>query len=416
MDREISKEEKNKAHRKTFLKWGVAIATIAVLVSVSIFSLRKSVKRDELRFSEAEIGVIETSVSASGRVVPSFEQIINSPIATRIVEVYCKEGDTVQAGTPLLRLDLQSAETDLGKLQDERRMKVNEVEQTSLNNKLQLSSLEMQIKVKRMAVNGLAEELRNERRLDSLGSGTGERVRQAELAYKTGILELEQLNLQLENERNVRRATDESKALELSIYDKNLAEMMRTLEDAKIKSPRSATLTFINNQIGQQVSMGEKVAVISDLTRFKVDCEIPDNYGERISVGSSAVVRIGKTELKGHVSNLTPLSKNGVMAFSVMLDDDNNPKLRSGLRTDVFVICDLLEDVVRIRNGSYYMGEGEYEMFVVDGENELERRKVRLGDSNFNFVEVKEGLKPGDKVVITDMSDFRSSKRLKLKD
>lgn len=416
MDREITKQEKQVAFRKTAIKWGVIGGCVIVVVLACILSLRKGVKRSELRLAKVETGTIETSISASGKVVPSFEQIINSPIATRIVEVYCKEGDTVQAGTPLLRLDLQTAETSLGKLHDERRVKANEVEQTRLNNKLQLSSLEMQIKVKNMAVNGLREELINERRLDSLGSGTGERVRQAELAYKTGQLELEQLKLQLENQQAVLKATDESKALELSIYDKNVDEMARTLEDAKIKSPRSATLTYINNQIGQQVQMGERVAVISDLSRFKVDCEISDSYGDRVAVGSAAVVKVGKTELKGHISNLTPLSKNGVISFSVMLDDDSNARLRSGLRTEVYVMCDLLEDVLCLPNSSYYIGPGEYELFVVDGGGELKKRKVKLGDSNFKYVEVKSGLKAGDEVAIGDMSDFKTTQKLKIKD
>lgn len=416
MDREITKQEKQVAFRKTAIKWGVIGGCVIAVVLACILSLRKGVKRSELRLAKVETGTIETSISASGKVVPSFEQIINSPIATRIVEVYCKEGDTVKAGTPLLRLDLQTAETSLGKLHDERRVKANEVEQTRLNNKLQLSSLEMQIKVKNMAVNGLREELINERRLDSLGSGTGERVRQAEIAYKTGQLELEQLKLQLENQQAVLKATDESKALELSIYDKNVDEMARTLEDAKIKSPRSATLTYINNQIGQQVQMGERVAVISDLSRFKVDCEIPDSYGDRVAVGSAAVVKVGKTELKGHISNLTPLSKNGVISFSVMLDDDSNARLRSGLRTEVYVMCDLLEDVLCLPNSSYYIGPGEYELFVVDGGGELKKRKVKLGDSNFKYVEVKSGLKAGDEVAIGDMSDFKTAQKLKIKD
>ena len=58
--------------------------------------------------------------------------------------------------------------------------------------------------------------------------------------------------------------------------------MKRTLDDAQIRSPRKATLTFINSQVGAQVSQGEQVAVISDLSHFKVEGEIADVYGDRI--------------------------------------------------------------------------------------------------------------------------------------
>ena len=245
--------------------------------------------------------------------------------------------------------------------------------------------------------------------------GTGDKVREAELAYNTGKLELEQLRQQLVNERQVKDAEYKSKQLELSVFEKNLSEQRRTLEDARIKSPRAATLTYINKEIGSQISQGQKLAVVSDLTHFSVDAEIADSYGERVAVGSPANVKIGKEVLRGKVSNITPLSTNGVIAFTIKLDVDDYPRLRSGLKTDVYVMCDIKDDILRIRNGSYYMGPGLYEMFVADGDNEIVKRKVRLGDSNYEFVEVVEGLNQGDRVVISDMNDFKNSQRVKIR-
>ena len=415
MDREIPKEERLKQKRKSWFKIGGVVIAVAVLLFVVFSSLRKRVKESDLTFSEVERSSIETSVSASGKVVPAFEEIINSPISTRIVEVYCQSGDSVQEGTPLLRLDLQSAETELNKLTDEMHMKHLDMEQTRLNISTYLHNLEMQIKVKEMSVNRLEAEVRNERRLDSLGSGTGDKVREAELAYNTGRLELQQLRQQLVNERQVKDAEYKSKQLELSIVDKNLGEMRRTLDDARVKSPRAATLTYINKEIGSQISQGQKLAVVSDLSHFSVDAEIADSYGERVSVGAPANVKIGKEVLKGTVSNVTPLSTNGVIAFTIKLEQDDYPRLRSGLKTDVYVMCDIKDDILRIRNASYYMGPGNYELFVLDGDNEVVKRKVRLGDSNYEYVEVVDGLKPGERVVVSDMSDFKNSQKVKLR-
>lgn len=157
------------------------------------------------------------------------------------------------------------------------------------------------------------------------------------------------------------------------------------------------------------------MAVVSDLSNFKVNAEIADGYGDRLGVGSRAIVRIGKTKLEGHVSNMTPLSKNGVISFTVMLDDDHNPRLRSGLKTEVHIMSDIHDDVTRIPNGTYFKGAGNYEMFVQTADDELEKREVKLGDSNFEFVMVESGLKPGDKVVISDMSSYRNNNKLVLK-
>lgn len=416
MDREIPKEERRRERNKKLIRYGVAGVAGVVVLSVLISLMRTGVKEKDLVFSTVDQGTIEVSVSASGKVVPAFEEIINSPINTRILEVYKKGGDSVDVGTPILKLDLQSAETEYKKQLDEEQMKRYQLEQLEVNNSTYLSDLEMQVKVSEMKLNRMEVELRNERYLDSLGSGTTDRVHQAELNFKTGKLELEQLRQQLTNERKVKAADLKVKQLEYEIFRKSLAETKRTLDDAQVRSPRKAILTYINNQIGAQVGEGTQIAVISDLSHFKVEGEIADTYGDRVAAGGRAIVKIGSEKLEGQVSSVTPLSKNGVISFTVQLEDDSNRRLRSGLKTDVYVMNAVKEDVMRVANASYYVGRGEYDLFVRDGEGQLVKRKVQLGDSNFEYVEVVSGLKPGDQVVVSDMSQYKNKNKLKLKD
>lgn len=416
MDREIPKEERRRERNKKLIRYGVAGVAGVVVLSVLISLMRTGVKEKDLVFSTVDQGTIEVSVSASGKVVPAFEEIINSPINTRILEVYKKGGDSVDVGTPILKLDLQSAETEYKKQLDEEQMKRYQLEQLEVNNSTYLSDLEMQVKVSEMKLNRMEVELRNERYLDSLGSGTTDRVHQAELNFKTGKLELEQLRQQLANERKVKAADLKVKQLEYEIFRKSLAETKRTLDDAQVRSPRKAILTYINNQIGAQVGEGTQIAVISDLSHFKVEGEIADTYGDRVAAGGRAIVKIGSEKLEGQVSSVTPLSKNGVISFTVQLEDDSNRRLRSGLKTDVYVMNAVKEDVMRVANASYYVGRGEYDLFVRDGEAQLVKRKVQLGDSNFEYVEVVSGLKPGDQVVVSDMSQYKNKNKLKLKD
>ena len=415
MDREIPKEVRDKERKKKFIKYGAIGVAAVVCIAVLISFMRSSVNRKDLVFSEVDNGTIEVSVSASGKVVPAFEEIINSPINTRIVEVYRKGGDSVDVGTPILKLDLQSTETEYKKLLDEEQMKRYQLEQLKVNNNTYLSDLSMQVKISAMKLNRMEVELRNERYLDSLGSGTTDKVRQAELNFNTGKLELEQLRQQYANESKVKEADLKVKELEFNIFSKSLAEMKRTLDDAQIRSPRKAILTYINNQVGAQVAEGSQVAIISDLSHFKVEGEIADTYGDRVAAGGRAIVKIGNEKLEGTVSSVTPLSKNGVISFIVQLNEDNNKRLRSGLKTDVYAMNAVKEGVLRLANASYYVGRGEYELFVQDSKDEIVKRKVQLGDSNFEYVEVISGLKPGDKVVVSDMSSYKNKNKLKLK-
>ena len=398
MDREIPKEVRNKERNKKIIRYSSIGAAGIILVGVLISIMRTGVEKKDLVLSTIDKGMIEVSVSASGKVVPAFEEIINSPINSRIVEVYKKGGDSVEVGTPILKLDLQSTETEYKKLLDEEQMRRYKLDQLRVNNQTKLSDMAMQIKVSAMKLSRMKVELRNEHYLDSLGAGTTDKVRQAELSYNVAQLEYEQLQQQYKNEKEV--AAAELKVQEL---------------DFNIRSPRKAILTYINNQIGAQISQGGQVAVISDLSHFKVEGEIADTYGDRVAAGGKAVVKIGNDKLEGTVSSVTPLSKNGVISFTVQLKDDNNHRLRSGLKTDVYVMNAVKEDVMRMANASFYVGRGEYELFVQTADDELVKRKVQLGDSNFEYVEVVSGLQPGDVVVVSDMSSYKNKNKLKMR-
>ncbi|MGM9759809.1 MAG: efflux RND transporter periplasmic adaptor subunit [Parabacteroides sp.] len=414
MDREISKEVRQRERRQQWIKIGTGITVSVLVISGLIHLMQERVNRKDLLLSTVDKGTIEVSVSASGKVVPAFEEIINSPINSRIVEVYKRGGDSVDVGTPILRLDLQSAEITYKKQLDEEQMKQLQLEQLAIQNRNKLSEMEMQLKVARMELDRKEVELRNERYLDSLGAGTTDRVRQVELDYNVSLLKLKEDEQKYANEQALTAADYKVKALELNIFRKSLSESKRILEDAQIRSPRKAILTYVNNEIGAQVTEGNRVAVISDLSHFKVEGEIADSYGDRIAPGSHAVVKIGNEKLDGQVSDVTPLSKNGLISFTVQLTEDNHKRLRSGLKTDVYVMNAIKEEVLRIANGSYFVGKGTYELFVVNG-GELLKRTVSLGDSNYEYVEVISGLQPGDQVVVSDMSPYKEKSKLKLK-
>lgn len=415
MDREIPQHEINRHRRKRIIV-GTAIAACTVGGFYALMGLMvPSVDASTLTFGTADTGSIETTVNATGKVVPEFEEIINAPISSRIIEVYCKAGDSVGAGTPLLCLDLQSAETEMRRLSNEHDIQEAGKEKARVVNLTSLSDLEMKVKVKEMSVEKLYEDMANEQRLDSIGSGTGERIRQAQLAYNTAKLELAQLRQQLENERKVQEADLKALDLGINIASGNIDEMRRKLDDARLKAPRSATLTYIINEIGRQVNQGDKLAVIADLKHFKIEGEIPDLHAQKFGIGSKSIVQIGKTRFEGTVTNVVPQSEGGVIKFTVTLDDSSNERLRSGQSAQVYIVADIMEEVVRIPSGPYYSGPGIYSLFVRTDDDEIKRSEVRLGESNYEYVEVTDGLRPGDVVVITDLKDLKDKNTLKLK-
>ncbi|MBC5616975.1 HlyD family efflux transporter periplasmic adaptor subunit [Alistipes sp. AF17-16] len=415
MDREIPAEVKKQKMLKRLLRLAVTgtAATAALLILSRV--LGNDLHENELFIRKVDRGPIEISVSASGKLMPLQEEIIVTPINTRILEVYKNPGDSVDKGDPLLKLELASVETEYRQKLDEREMMKSKLEQARVRLNGTISELEMQRRVKSMQAKQLYTDLQDERYLDSIGAGTPDKIRRAELNYEETKLELQLLEQKIENEHKNARAELRVQELELGILDKTLEEKARLLKDARILSPRKATLTFINRQIGSQVPQGTQVAVVSDLTRLKVDCEIGDQHREKLSVGAKAVIKTGDTELRGTVVTVTPSVTNGIVYFTVVPDEADHPGLRSGLSVDIHVLYGLRQNVLRIPNGTFFKyGPGLYDLWIVR-EGRAEKREVSLGESSYEYVEITDGLNEGDRVILSDMERYKDKQTLKIR-
>ena len=250
MDKEIDKSILRRERRRKLIISGTVGVAVVGLAIWGMSGMAPTINSRDITLGTADEGPLDISIAASGRIVPAYEEIINSPVETRVLKVYAQPGDSVKAGTPLLQLDLEQEETSLGKLQDARTRQQQELRQLELTNKTNISDLEMQIKVSEMNVNRLRIEVSNERRLDSIGSGTGDRVCQAETAYHAGVLELEQLRTRLRNERLRTAAAERGQQLNVTSADRDIEMMAKTLQRGSIPSPLDGVLTFILSKVG----------------------------------------------------------------------------------------------------------------------------------------------------------------------
>lgn len=414
MDREIPKSE----IRKCKIKKGAAITASIIGVAMALWGATRlispSIAENQLTFTEVSQGEIEIAAEATGKVVPASEIIISSPFSTKILALYAHEGETVEAGESLMKLDLQSQETEMRVLTDEKTMKSYSTRQTELAGKTFLTNLEMQIKTKEMQTKRLLAELNNERRLDSIGSGTGDRVREADLAYRTAILELNQLRTQLSNERSSHQAAYQSKKIEEQISAKSIAEKQRLLQDAQVRAPQRGTVTWLNQSIGATIGQGERLAIISDLDRFKIEGSIGESDANNLTPGAAVAVTISDSTYSGKIATINPQSKNGLISFTVIFNNDSLHNLKAGMRTSISIPYDSKSNAVRIPFGSFYHGAGSYTMFI-KSDRHLLRREVVLGNGNFKYIEVISGLNPGETICTSDLKAYNDNKKLKLK-
>lgn len=414
MDRAISKQTLAKERKQRIIK----ITLIAVGVTAVIITLLKvlenGVQESSLQFSTAERGAIELTINTSGVVAPAIEEAVVSPISSRLLQVFHKHGDSVEQGTPLLQLDLLTTQSSYEKLKDQLQMRVLEGEQREAQNASNLSNMQMNLKVMDMQIDQKRIELKNAIRLDSLGGGTAGTVRQVEMNLKVAELEREQLKLKISNEQRIARAQHNVKELEVQIAQKNLAEIEKVLREARIEAPRTGILTFINSQVGSQVSAGQQLAIVSDLTQFRIDGEFPDGYASRVSTGTPVLIKVGSHQLNGQVTRIAPASKNGTLGCTVQILDSVVTGLRSGLKVELYLQTAKKHDVVRIGHAAFYKKPGKYELWVREGDY-LRKREVVLGEASYQYIEVARGLKEGEQVVLTDLPQYKNETELKLR-
>lgn len=414
MDKPIPKRERNIQTLKSIGKIAGVLAALCLVILIIIEISRARISEASLSFATIDRGTIETTISASGNVQSTSELIINSPISSRIVDVYCKNGDSITAGTRLLQLDLKDAESEYQKLLDEKEIKQQQLLQQRLNDETMLANMHTNIEISEMEFKRLQSELLNEQHLDSIGSGTTEKVRQCEMAVTTARLKLAQSRQQLQREKEVRLSNRRVSELQYNIFIEQLEASRKRLADAQMPAPQNGTITFINNSKGAQVAAGSHIATLADLSSFKISAKLGENLADNLATGKDVIVKIGKETLTGKISNVEAKSEGGNIAFDISLDEPSHPKLRYGMRVDVYILHRIREDVLRIKNGNYYKGAGEYAFFVKEGEK-IVRRKVQLGNSNYDFVEVVAGLDEGCQVVLNDMENYNSRKEIKLK-
>ena len=416
MDRQVSPERLKREKQRRYL----IIAASAVLLFFGgwwlLSFMQGSISAASLRLGRVDKGEVQIATSASGEVVPAFEEIITSPVQARLIAVLKHAGDSVHRGEPLLELDLQSVRTEFEKLQDELRMKQTQLHRQEVQLRGELNAKRRELKVKAMQNDRRRAELQSERYLDSIGAGTTDKVREIELANRVAALEYEGMVENLRDREATAAAEQATARLEIEIFRKTLEEKRRQLDDARIASPRDGVLTFVLSEVGTLIGAGSQVATVSDPKHFRIQADIADDYAQRLSVGAKAVVNLDGRRIEGTVTNITPAAKNGVVRFYVGLSADETYALRSGLKVSVYVLTALRNECVRIPFGNYYHGEGLYEMYVRRGST-LVRREVRLGGSGESFVEVMSGLEPGEEVVLQTLdAAFRNSKKIKLKD
>ena len=414
MDREISPEIRNRRTTRRALTIGIAAAALLFFFAATIQWLRPSVKRNDVQIARVERGSIDATLQASGTVVPASEQLISSPVEARVLRIVRRPGDRVRAGDELMELDTTGSRLDVDRVAGSIASKESEEAQQRLRLEETLANLRAQIEQKQLDVEIFRYKAEQNARLHREGLVSGQENMAAATAAKKSVIELAQLQEALVRAQRSGAAEVGAIHAQLDTLRKERDQSQRQLTLALMRAERDGVVTSMIEDAGATVRRGDVVARIADLSAYRVDATISDLHAARLAAGMPVIVRLDDTATTtGTISSIDPRIENGIVKFHVALDDRGNTKLRNNLRVDVFVVTERRANVLRVRRGA--LGQGEREDVYVVRNNTAVRTPVQWGLAGEQYIEPRAGLKEGDQVLISNMTEYAGVKELRIK-
>ena len=414
MDRVVAK----KIPRSKLIGYGIgglaAIAFVIWLAGMLLGGRTLSVNSQRVFISDVTTGTFEDFIPLRGRLVPRSTVYLDAIEGGRVEQVLLEDGAMVEAGDLIavlsntnLQLEVLGREAAVTEQLNNMRTIELQLEQNRLSHRRNLVEIDYQI-------------VRLTRSIE----------RQRDLAAQNLVSQSTVVDLQdeLEYYEARREVTLESQATDMRLQEQQLRQLREAgdqlqagltfardnLEDLSVRAPVAGRLSGFNIEIGQSIERGGRLGQIDDPDGYKLNVRIDEFYLGRVDLEQVAIAEQGRNDYELRVTKIYPQVNNGQFEVDMVFAEDPDG-LRRGQTMQVRLTLGDNSDAILIPNGSYYQETGGNWIFVVspDG-SEAVKRTVQLGRRNTDFIEVLDGLEPGERVITSPYTSFVGMDRLKL--
>jgi len=290
-----------------------------------------------------------------------------------------------------------------------------------------LESLKVQINSELLNQKSFTAAVRSDYEQAKLQHEVDEKLRAegigAEVTAKLSKVKAEQLAIRLKLEEDRTKNAEDSAAARLQAQQSHV-DQQRALYDLKrseldslhVRAGIEGVLQLVPVDVGQHVTPSTNLARVADPKHLKAEIKIPETQAKDITIGQPATVDTRNGILKGQVSRIDPSVQNGTVTVDVLFTEPLPNGARPDLSVDGTIELENLKDVLYVGRPVHGQSDSTIGLFklVEDGSEGL-RVSVKLGKSSVNTVEILQGLKVGDKVILSDMSAWDAFDRVRLR-
>jgi HlyD family secretion protein len=181
-----------------------------------------------------------------------------------------------------------------------------------------------------------------------------------------------------------------------------------------VKAGMHGVLQIVPVQVGQTVGPGTDLARVADPSTLKAELRIAETQTKDIEIGQLAEVDTRNGIVPGRVARIDPSATNGTVGVDITLEGALPPGARPDLSVDGTIRLEKLDNVVFVGRPAFGQEEGKISLYKLMPNGEAHRVTVTLGRSSVNTIEIKEGLQPGDQVILSDMSSYEQFDRVRI--
>lgn len=416
MDIQLEKKKGLKPKHYGYIALGVLLLFVAyqLIFTTSVSTFRT--EKDKLSIADVTQGKFDDYITINGNVAPISTIYMDAYEGGRVTEKLIEEGAMVKKDDIILKLDNINLYEQILQSESGLALKQNDLRQTKLTfdsrqvegrKSLATSSTELQ----RLKRNFEQNQALFEEELISK-----EEYQLSKENYELSQKQYEIVKVQTENDNELRETSLPVLETDLNRMQKTLGMVYQRLDHLNVRAPADGQLGFLDAEIGQNISQGQRIGQLNILTDYKIEADIDEHYIDRVQRDLVAVLERNGTEYPLRLRKVYPEVRNGRFRVDLVFTEAKPETIRTGQSYNIKLQLGESSDALLLPKGSFFQSTGGQWIFVVgpDG-GEAIKRPIRIGKQNSRYYEVLEGLDAGEKVITSNYDSFGEAERIVLK-
>lgn len=364
----------------------------------------KTFKLQQYSYARVEEKEFIRSIPATGKVMALRDVVVRAPAEGKVLKTFFKTGERVSKDQILLELNLEKMQEELSKKEALFREKINEKETRTLEYDQEIKQLENKIKDYKDQHKKLKDEFPTWEKLFDLGE-----ISLSSLEEKRA--KIKETSSLLEETKNKKDFTLKKRELDLITVDSSLDNLKREIDDIKEKLAQrqirvkiTGKLVELNVEFGDEIEEDEILAVIIDEESLIVSAEVDLDDIKFVQEEQDVRIDVAGETYEGKVENISAVAEGDIVKARVKFNEFPED-LRIQTEVSLDIVIDRLKDRLALPRGRYLTSGQEIYVYKI-ADKKAVKTEVRFGLINGDYIEVREGLEKGDRVITDSYDSF----------